>query len=80
MLLTGRRVGPACKAKKTVIGYGDVPYKSREEARELMEQAGYSSDKRLRVKVSTRSIALLRDPATILLDQLRHSGSKANSR
>ena len=56
---------------KTIIGYGDV-HKSREEARELMKQAGYSPDKRLKVKVSTRNIAMWRDPATILLDHLRH--------
>ena len=56
---------------KTIIGYGDV-HKSREEARELMKQAGYRPDKRLKVKVSTRNIATFRDPATILLDQLRH--------
>jgi peptide/nickel transport system substrate-binding protein len=56
---------------KTLIGYGDV-HKSREEARELMKQAGYGPDKHLKVKVSTRNIATFRDPATILLDQLRH--------
>ena len=56
---------------KTLIGYGDV-HKSREEARELMKQAGYGPDKHLKVKVSTRNIATFRDPATILLDQMRH--------
>jgi peptide/nickel transport system substrate-binding protein len=56
---------------KTIVGYGDV-HKSREEARELMKQAGYGPDKRLKVKVSTRNIATWRDPATILIDQLRH--------
>src|SRR5712691_6929430 len=56
---------------KTIIGYGDV-HKSREEARELMREAGYGPDKRLRVKVSTRNIAPFRDPATILIDHLRH--------
>ena len=56
---------------KTIIGYGDV-HKSREEARELMKQAGYGPDKRLKVKVSTRNIATFRDPATILIDQLKH--------
>ena len=55
---------------KTIIGYGDVA-KSREEARELMKQAGYGPDKRLKVKVSTRNIATFRDPATILIDQLQ---------
>ena len=55
---------------KTIIGYGDVA-KSREEARELMKQAGYGPDKRLKLKVSTRNIAPFRDPAVILLDQLK---------
>ena len=64
---------------KTIIGYGDVA-KSREEARELMKQAGYGPDKRLKVKVSTRNIATFRDPATILIDQLSTSGSTASSR
>ncbi len=51
--------------------YGDVE-KNREQGRELMKQAGYSADKRLKVKVSTRNIATFRDPAVILIDQLRH--------
>jgi peptide/nickel transport system substrate-binding protein len=55
---------------KTLIGYGDVA-KNREEARELMKQAGYGPDKRLKLKVSTRNIATFRDPAVILLDQLK---------
>ena len=55
---------------KGIIGYGDVA-KSREEARELMKQAGYGPDKRLKLKVSTRNIATFRDPAVILLDQLK---------
>ena len=55
---------------KTIIGYGDVA-RSREEARALMKQAGYGPDKRLKVKVSTRNIATFRDPAVILIDQLK---------
>jgi len=54
-----------------IVGYGDVA-KSREEARELMKQAGYGPDKRLKIKVSTRNIATFRDPATILIDHLKH--------
>ena len=50
--------------------YGDVE-KNREQARDLMKQAGYGPDKRLKVKVSTRNIAPFRDPAVILIDQLR---------
>jgi peptide/nickel transport system substrate-binding protein len=56
---------------KNIIGYGDVE-KSREEGRALMREAGYGPDKRLKVRVSTRNIATFRDPATILLDHLRH--------
>jgi peptide/nickel transport system substrate-binding protein len=55
---------------KTLIGYGDVA-RSREEARALMKQAGYGPDKRLKIKVSTRNIATFRDPAVILIDQLK---------
>ena len=55
---------------KGVPGYGDVN-KAREEARALMREAGYGPDKRLKVKVSTRNIATFRDPAVILIDQLK---------
>ena len=53
-----------------LIGYGDVE-KAREEARALMKQAGYGPDKRLKLKVSTRNIATYKDPAVILIDQLK---------
>jgi len=36
-----------------------------------MEKAGYGPDKRLKIKVSTRNIAVYRDPAVILIDQLK---------
>ena len=36
-----------------------------------MEKLGYGPDKRLAVKVSTRNIPPYRDPAVILLDQLK---------
>ena len=55
---------------KGLIGYGDVE-KSREEARTLMKEAGYGPDKRLKLKVSTRNIATFKDPAVILIDQLK---------
>ncbi len=56
---------------KTTFGYGDVE-KNREQGRELMKQAGYGPDKRLKVKISTRNIPTFRDPAVIMIDQLRH--------
>ena len=55
---------------KTVLGYGDVK-KNRDEARKLMQKAGYGPDKRLKLKVSTRNLAVYRDPAVILIDQLK---------
>ena len=41
------------------------------QARKLMEKAGYGPDKHLAVKVSTRNIPVYRDPAVILIDQLK---------
>jgi peptide/nickel transport system substrate-binding protein len=56
---------------KTIPGYGPDVKKSRDEARRLMQKAGYGPDKRLKIKVSTRNIAIYRDPAVILIDQLK---------
>ena len=44
---------------------------NRAEARKIMEGLGYTKDKPLKVKVSTRNIAVYRDPAVILIDQLK---------
>jgi peptide/nickel transport system substrate-binding protein len=55
---------------KSIIGYGDVA-KAREEGRALMKELGYGPDKHMKIKVSTRNIATFRDPAVILIDQLK---------
>jgi peptide/nickel transport system substrate-binding protein len=55
---------------KKLPGFGDVA-KSRAEAKKMMEELGYSADKPLKVKVATRDIAIYRDPAVILIDQLK---------
>jgi peptide/nickel transport system substrate-binding protein len=52
-------------------GYAADVEKSRAEARKIMEGLGYSEAKPLKVKVSTRNIAIYRDPAVILIDQLK---------
>jgi peptide/nickel transport system substrate-binding protein len=52
-------------------GYGPDVKKNRDEARKLMQKAGYGPDKRLSVKVATRNIPIYRDPAVILIDQLK---------
>jgi peptide/nickel transport system substrate-binding protein len=56
---------------ETIPGYGPDINANREEARKLMQKAGYGPDKHLTVKVSTRNIAQYRDPAVILIDQLK---------
>jgi peptide/nickel transport system substrate-binding protein len=54
-----------------LMGYGPDIEKNRAEARKLMEAAGYSESKPLPLKVSTRNISVYRDPAVILIDQLK---------
>ncbi|MGE0697693.1 MAG: ABC transporter substrate-binding protein [Hyphomicrobiaceae bacterium] len=54
-----------------LTGYGPDVKKNQDEARKIMSEAGYSADKPLKVKVSTRNIAISRDPAVILIDQLK---------
>ncbi|MEK9720231.1 MAG: ABC transporter substrate-binding protein, partial [Quisquiliibacterium sp.] len=52
-------------------GYNPNVKASRDEARELMKKAGYGPNKRLKIKVSTRNLGIYRDPAVILIDQLK---------
>jgi peptide/nickel transport system substrate-binding protein len=54
-----------------IPGYGPDVNANREEARRLMQKAGYGPDKHLAVKIATRNIPLYRDPAVILIDQLK---------
>src|SRR6266851_2174151 len=42
-----------------------------EPTRETMEQLGYGPDHRLEIKVSARNTPQYRDPAVILIDQLK---------
>jgi peptide/nickel transport system substrate-binding protein len=58
---------------QTLPGFSADIEKSRAEARKIMEGLGYSKDKPLKVKVSTRNIAIYRDPAVILIDQLKNA-------
>jgi peptide/nickel transport system substrate-binding protein len=57
---------------ETIPGYGPNVEKNREEARKLMQKAGYGPDKRLAIKISTRNIPIYRDPAIILIDQIKN--------
>ena len=56
---------------RTLPGYGPDVRQRREQARDMMRQFGYGPDKHLKVTVSTRNVSLYRDPATILIDQLK---------
>jgi peptide/nickel transport system substrate-binding protein len=56
---------------KTLPGYDSDVAKNRTEARNIMERLGYGPDNRIAVKVSIRNIAPTRDPAVILIDQLK---------
>jgi peptide/nickel transport system substrate-binding protein len=56
---------------KTLPGYDPDISKNRSEARRIMEKLGYGPDRRLNVKVAARNIPTLRDPAVILIDQLK---------
>ena len=56
---------------KSLAGYDTDVAKNRAEARKIMEKLGYGPDKRLSVALSSRNIAPYRDPAVILIDQIR---------
>ena len=55
----------------TLPGYDPDIAKNRAEARKIMETLCYGPDKHLAVAVSTRNVAGYRDPAVILIDQLK---------
>ena len=52
-------------------GYDPDVRKNRAEARQIMQKLGYAPDNRLKVKVSARDLPFLRDPAVLLIDQLK---------
>jgi peptide/nickel transport system substrate-binding protein len=55
----------------TVAGYGADHEKQRAEGRKIMSALGYSADKPLQIKLSTRNIPAYRDQAVILIDHLK---------
>jgi peptide/nickel transport system substrate-binding protein len=52
-------------------GYDPDVQKNRAEARRIMNGLGYGPDHRLPIKLSTRNMAAVRDPAVLLIDQLK---------
>ena len=58
----------------TIPGYGPDVAKNRAAARAINQRLGYGPDKRLAIKVAARNIAGYRDPAIMLIDQLKEIG------
>jgi peptide/nickel transport system substrate-binding protein len=56
---------------RTLSGYGLDVQKNREKGRQIMERLGYGSDKRLAIPLSARNRPVDRDPAVVLLAQLK---------
>jgi len=56
---------------ETLPGYGTAIGKNRAEAKQIMEKLGYGPNNRLAIKVSTRNFPAWRDPAVVLISQLR---------
>ena len=56
---------------QTLPGYDPDVEKNRTEARKIMEKLGYGPNKHRETKVSTRNIPSWRDPAVLLISQLK---------
>src|SRR6516225_9276665 len=63
---------------ETLPGYGPDVQKNRAEARKIMEKLGYGPDNRLAVKVSTRNFPGWRDPAVVMVSQLKEIYSEGD--
>jgi peptide/nickel transport system substrate-binding protein len=58
-------------AMRNLPGYDPDVNASRAKARQIMEKLGYGPNNRLKATVTTRNIAPYRDPAVVLIDQLK---------
>jgi peptide/nickel transport system substrate-binding protein len=67
----GGQWGMPLEMLEKLPGYGPDVAANRERARGIMNKLGYGPDKRLNIKVTTRDIPPYRDPAVILIDQLK---------
>jgi peptide/nickel transport system substrate-binding protein len=56
---------------RTIPGYDPDVQKNRAAARDIMTKLGYGPDKKLALTVSTRNVPTFRDPAIIMIDQLK---------
>jgi peptide/nickel transport system substrate-binding protein len=67
----GGQWGMSPEMVKQLPGYGSGIEKNRAEARQIMQKLGYGPGNPLKLKVSTRDFTIYRDPAVILIDQLK---------
>jgi peptide/nickel transport system substrate-binding protein len=63
--------GPPPDMLKTLPGYDPDVQSNRAQARQLMRKLGYGPANRAKITVSVRDLPYLRDPAVILIDQLK---------
>ena len=67
----GGQWGMPLEMLEKLPGYGPDVAANRDKAREIMKKLGYGPDKRMNIKISARDIPPYRDPAVILIDQLK---------
>jgi peptide/nickel transport system substrate-binding protein len=63
--------GMPAEMLRTLPGYDPDVAKNRAEAREIVKKLGYGPEKRFAVTVTTRDAPAYRDPAVLLIDQLK---------
>jgi ABC-type transport system substrate-binding protein len=63
--------GMPAEMLRSLPGYDPDIAKNRAEARNIMDEHGYGPNNRLKITVSTRNIPQYRDPAVILINQLK---------
>jgi peptide/nickel transport system substrate-binding protein len=61
----------------TLPGYGSDIAKNRTEARATLKKLGYGPDKPLQLKIATRNFPGWRDPAVVMISQLKEIGIEA---
>jgi peptide/nickel transport system substrate-binding protein len=67
----GGQWGMPLEMLEKLPGYGPDVAANRDKAREIMKKLGYGPEKRMNIKVTTRDVPPYRDPAVILIDQLK---------
>jgi peptide/nickel transport system substrate-binding protein len=67
----GGQWGMPPETLRTLPGYDPDIEKNRVEGRQIMQKLGYGPSNPLKIKLSTRDLTIYRDPAVIMLDQLK---------